>query len=356
MDKKTQPTMKAFGLIEKPEIGNIPNEIQELNLPIPQIKENEVLVQIMASALHIDDIAVAQGTAVGRFLGPKVVSNEAPFIMGSTFSGVITAIGNKVKQFKIGDEVIGIPSKTGESGSWATYRSIKQMNIRLKPIELSHKEAVSLIIAGCVAYGMILFSKVKKDDQCLVIGASGGIGSMVTQMLKAKGAIVTGLCSTRNIEMVKENGADFIIDYTKENFSEILNYQGKKMDLVFDSVGGKNLEDKSIEVLHKKGKFLTVCGPEKYIGSKKLSWGEVISMFSYIMQRSIFSKFIGPAYIFSEKAPSTTINEMLDFVIQHNIRIPFDSVIPLQLKELKDALTHLANHKVTGRIVIDMNK
>ena len=349
-------TMKAMGLLQKPKVGNIPNEIKELTFSIPKINSTEVLVKIISSTIHVDDIAMAQGTAVGRFLGPKEVSKEKPYIMGTNFSGVIEAVGNKVFQFNIGDEVIGIPNKTGEHGSWATHRCVEQKNIRLKPKELSHQEAASMIIAGCVAYGMLQFSKVKKGDQCLILGASGGIGSVITQMLKSKGAIVTGLCSTRNMEMVKANGADYVIDYTKDKFVEKLESQNKKMDLIFDLVGGKELENDSIKILQKKGKFLTVCGPEKYIGSKKLSWGKVISMFWYIMHRSLLSNIIGPAYIFSAKAPSSIIDEMLDFVIKNNIKVPFDRVIPLQIKELKEALKHLAAHKASGRIVIDVTK
>lgn len=259
-------TMKAMGLLQKPKIGDIPIEIKELTVSIPKINSTEILIEIMSSTLHVDDIA------------------------------------------------------------------------------------------GCVAYGMLLFSKVKKGDHCLVLGASGGIGSVITQMLKSKGAIVTGLCSTRNIEMVKANGADYVIDYTKDKFVEKLTSQNKIMDLIFDTVGGKELENDSIKVLQKKGKFLTVCGPEKYIGSKKLSWGKVISMFWYIIYRSLLSKIIGPAYKFSEKTPSTTIDEMFDFVIKNNIEVPIDRVIPLQIKELKEALKHLAAHKASGRIVIDVTK
>ncbi|MES0489198.1 MAG: hypothetical protein ABUK01_04350 [Leptospirales bacterium] len=115
------------------------------------------------------------------------------------------------------------------------------------------------------------------------------------------------------------------------------------------------MEHESIKVLHKKGKFLTVCGPVQYIGSNKLSWGKVMGIFWHIIHRSLLSKINGPAYQFSEKTPSTVINEMLDFVIQHDIKVPFDRVIPLKFTELKDSLQHLAAHKATGRIVIDMN-
>ncbi|MES0489199.1 MAG: NAD(P)-dependent alcohol dehydrogenase [Leptospirales bacterium] len=231
-------TMKAFGLTQKPVVGNVPNEMQELTIPIPIKNENDVVVKIISSTLHVDDIALAQGTALGRFYGPKEVSKEKPYVMGSNFSGVIIDKGEQVTEFKIGDEVIGIPSTTGEHGSWATYRCLDKKHIRLKPEELSHKEAVAMIIAGCVAYGMILYSKVKKGDQCLVLGASGGIGSVVVQMLKAKGAVVTGLCSTRNIDAVRSNGSDFIIDYQKEKFSDKLVAEKKKWTLYSTLLAG----------------------------------------------------------------------------------------------------------------------
>ncbi|WP_170146729.1 NAD(P)-dependent alcohol dehydrogenase [Maribacter vaceletii] len=359
INKKKMATtlkMKAMGLLQKPKIANIPNEIKELTVSIPKINSTEVLVKIITSTIHVDDIAVAQGTAIGRFYGPKEVSEKKPYIMGTNFSGVIEAIGKQVSQFKIGDEVIGIPNVAGEHGSWATYRCLDERNIRIKPKALSHQEAVSMIVAGCVAYGMLVSSKVKKGDHCLVLGSSGGIGSVITQMLKSKGAIVIGLCSTRNIEMVKANGVDYVIDYTKDNFVKKLTSQNKKINLVFDSVGGKELENIAIKVLHKKGRFLTVCGPEKYIGSKKLSWRKVIHMLWYIMYRSILSKIIGPRYIFSAKPPSTTINDMHAFVIKNNIKVPVDRIIPLEIKKLKEALKHLSAHKASGRIIIDMTK
>ena len=227
---KKSRTMKAFGLTQKPIVGNVPNEMQELKIPIPSVNESEVLVKILASTLHVDDIALAQGTALGRFLGPKEISKEFPYVMGSSFSGVVIAKGTQVIQFNIGDEVIGIPNKAGEHDSWATYRCVDKKDIRSKPKELSHQEVAAMVLSGCVAYGMLLYTNVQKGNSCLVLGASGGIGSVIVQMLKAKGAVVTALCSTRNIDAVKSNGADFVIDYQKEHFSEILTAQNKKMD------------------------------------------------------------------------------------------------------------------------------
>lgn len=346
--------MTAFGLLKNPKIGNVSEELKELNIAVPEINGNQVLVKIIASIIHVDDIALAQGTALGRFLGPKKINEETPYIMGSSYSGVVVGIGEGISKFKLGDEVIGIPHEKGEHGSWAEYRCVDEAYTRLKPAKLTHQEAVSALLAGCVAYGMTTYANFKEGSKCLVLGASGGIGSIVVQILKAKGAYVIALCSTRNIEVVKSLNADYIIDYTKDSFGEKLLSEKITLDYVFDSVGGKKIEKEAIKSLVNKGKFLTVCGPEKYIGSRKLSWLEVTSMFWYILQRSVLSKIKGPQYKFSEKYPSAVIDDMLELIIKHNIRVPFDRVIPFKHQELKDSLNVLAAHKATGRIVIDM--
>jgi len=346
--------MKAIGLTQKAKIGNVPNEIKELNIPIPKIKNDEVLVKIYASAFHVDEIWMTQGTAMGRFFGPKKVSKENPYIMGTTFSGVIVKKGIEVKEFNIGDEVISIPNERGEDSSWAEYRKIDQMHIMSKPKELSHKAAAATIVAGSMAFSVLLYSKTKKGDQCLVLGASGGIGMVLVQMLKAKGAFVTGVCSTRNIEAVKANGADAVIDYKKAQFQEQLLQKDKKMDVVFDCVGGRQYEKDSLQILNKNGKYITLCGPERYIGSKKLSWGRVISIIWYVFRRSIISRIRGPRYIFPLKYPSSIIRDMFEFVLSNKIKVPYDSVVSFNQKEISEALKRLADHKATGRIVLEI--
>lgn len=347
-------TMKAYALIRKPAVGSVPEEIKEITLPMPRIGKNDVLVKIHASTMHVDDIAMAQGTALGRFLGPKTVTLEKPYVMGSNFSGVVTAKGEKVSEFSEGDEVMGIPQATGENGAWAEYRAIDKKHLRLKPKEMSHEIAAATVVAGCVAYGMIRLSGVKEKEKCLVLGASGGIGSMVVQMLKARGADVTALCSARNKPAVSALGADRIINYQEEDFKEIIAGEGSGMDLVFDSVGGLELERDSLAILKRSGRFLTVCGPQKYIGSRLLSRLEVFRIIRHILYLSVSSRFNGPRYLFSEIPPGKTIDEMLRMVIDEDITIPVDRVIPFRLEQIKEGLKDLANHKATGRIVLQI--
>jgi len=352
-NKDIKKRMTAFGLIRKPKIGNIPNEILKLNVEVPVLKDGEALVKIISSTIHPDDISIPQGTALGRFLGPSKVTYEDPFIMGSNFSGIIVAVGKNVSKFKIGDNVIGIPCKTGENGSWAEYRAMNEKSLMKKPQDISHNEAAASIIAGCVAYGMLQRATPSSGDLCVVLGASGGIGSILIQMLKIKGATVIGICSTRNVETVKALGADRIVDYTRGSYSDILSKNDMHVDYVFDSVGGKLLEKDALKVLSKSGKYITVCGPVKYIGERKLSWIETFEMFSYIFSRVVGSQLIGPRYIFSDTPPEKNIKEMFEFIISNQINVLIDQVIPMEYLELKDALRLVASHKATGRVVIE---
>lgn len=177
---------------------------------------------------------------------------------------------------------------------------------------------------------------------------------MVVQMLKAKGAEVTALCSSRNIQKVTSLGADRIINYQEENFKDAITDEKNKMDLVFDSVGGIELERDSLAILKRNGRFLTVCGPQKYIGSRLLSRWEVFRFIWYVLYKSSISRLKGPKYNFSELPPEKTINDMFHMVIGNHITVPIDRVIPFEYTEMKEVLHDLNKHKATGRIVIDV--
>jgi NADPH:quinone reductase-like Zn-dependent oxidoreductase len=127
-----------------------------------------------------------------------------------------------------------------------------------------------------------------------------------------------------------------------------------KIDYVFDSVGGKDIERDTLHVLKKKGTFLTVCGPVQYIGSRKLSWVETINMFAYVIKRSIISKWSGPRYKFSEKLPRLVIEDMLNYCLKYGIKMPIDKVIDLDVEEIRSAIRYVRAHKAVGRVVIDI--
>lgn len=153
--------------------------------------------------------------------------------LGHDISGTIVKVGSRVKGYKVGDEVYTMSARTGAFGE---MQSVNYLMIAHKPESLSHLEAATVPLVGLTVWQMYILSKLEKDDTLLLNGASGGVGIAALQIAKARGAHVTAVCSTRNIDLVKELGADDVIDYTKNN----INAQSKKYDVVFDTIGVLN--------------------------------------------------------------------------------------------------------------------
>ena len=188
-----------------------------------------MVVQIKAGTLYSDDIAIAQGTALGRFLGPKHIDRNSPYIPGSSFSGIVAAVGDNVTQFKCGDAVVHALKPTGGNGAWAEYICVDEDKLVHKPEDISFQDATIAIVAGTVAYGMFRNAHIQKGDRCVIAGASGGIGTVLLQMLKAHGAYVYAVCSSRNADFVRSLGADEVIPMTKPQPLSTCNHGGFRL-------------------------------------------------------------------------------------------------------------------------------
>jgi NADPH:quinone reductase-like Zn-dependent oxidoreductase len=350
---ETASAMTAIGMTEKPAIGAVPKYLKTLLVPTPRPDRNEVAIQLRASAMHIDEIYAAQGSALGRFFGPKVVSTTSPYILGSSVSGVVVGLGEGVERFHLGDEVIAIPSEKGETGSWATYRCIAESMVMRKPSVLSHVEAAAVTMASCVAFGAIERSNVEPGARCVVVGASGAVGSMMLQFLKARGCYVTAICSASSESLVRALGADDVIDYAKDDFGDLLSERGELQDAVLDCVGGHAVEASGVAALKRRGTLVTVVGPQRYIGETKLSRWEVTKIMAHIARRMVTSKLVGPRYVFSGALPRKVVGAALSEVIEHDIRMPVHAVIPFEVGAIVAAVEALTTHRSRGRTVID---
>lgn len=214
---------------------------------VPQLKSsNEVLVKIHAASVNPLDVAMLDGYGrnvidVLRMLQYFPGSSERfPVILGRDFSGEIVAVGHGVKQFNVGDEVWGA-TLAGRQGSHAEYTTVPANIISKKPKKKSHVEAASLPYAGLTAWAGIrtvgmLSRHTTRNKRCLVLGASGGVGTFAVQLLKAWDGLVTATCSTSAVEMVSRLGADNVVDYTAPDFeAQLLN--GPRFDFILDCVG-----------------------------------------------------------------------------------------------------------------------
>jgi NADPH:quinone reductase-like Zn-dependent oxidoreductase len=218
--------------------------IAEVEKPVPG--KQEILVRIKATAVNSGDwrLRKADPFAVRFVFGWLKPSIK---ILGSVFSGVVEHVGEEVKGFKAGDLVFGHTDM--RLGSYAEYICLpEKASIALKPASISHKEAAVIPFGGVTALYFLKKARIQPGQKVLVAGASGAVGNAAVQLAKSFGAVVTGVCSTSNIALVKSVGADKVIDYTQEDF----NKNGETYDVIFDAVKAIPVF-RSLKSLNKKG-------------------------------------------------------------------------------------------------------
>ena len=211
-------------------------QLQEVPKPVPE--DGEVLVKIQAASITFGDwpLSAANQPLSGSRLGCEVAKYTVP---GKDMAGQVEAVGPKAKEFKPGDEVFGDLSASGW-GAYAEYAAVPEDALVLKPANLNFAEAAAVPESAVVALqGLRDKGQIQPGQKVLIVGASGGIGTFAVQIAKALGAEVTGVCSTRNLELVRSLGADEVIDYTQEDFSQ----NGSQYDLILATAGYRSLSD-----------------------------------------------------------------------------------------------------------------
>lgn len=223
-------------------------KVEEVENPVPAA--DEILVKVYASGINPVDRVVREGG--NDVLRPYL---KLPLILGWDTSGIVEEIGSKVTNFKIGDEVYGVPNFPG-NGSYAEYVAAKASQFALKPQSLSFNEAAAVPLTGLVAANSIFdLGKLKAGQRIFIQGASGSVGNFAVQFAKAKGAYVIGSASTNNLEFVKQLGADEVIDYKTQHFEKLL----QDIDIVFEASSVRDNKErlKSISILKEFGIFIS---------------------------------------------------------------------------------------------------
>ncbi len=210
-----------------------PDVLEFADVEKPTPADDEVLVKVVAASVNPLDWHRMRGSPYIMRLGSGLGAPNRTS-MGVDFAGTIEAVGKNVKRFKPGDEVFG-----GRSGAFAEYVAVPEDRaLVLKPANMTFEQAASVPIAAITALQALRDKgKIESGQKVLINGASGGVGTFAVQIAKSFGAEVTGVCSTRNLEMVRSIGADHVIDYKKEDYTE----SGKRYDLIIDMVGNHGL-------------------------------------------------------------------------------------------------------------------
>ncbi len=224
--------------------------LKVMDIPKPTPKDNQVLVRVHATSVNPYDWHFVRGTPYVMRLGIGLRKPKDTRI-GVDFSGTVEAVGKDVTQFKPGNEVFG-----GKGGAFAQYICISEKSVALKPANITFEEAGTLQIAAMTALqGLRNKAKIQPGQKVLINGASGGVGTYAIQIAKALGAEVTGVCSGKNVELVKSLGADHVIDYTKEDFAKT----SERYDAILDNVPNHSLSEIR-QILTPKGKYVMIGG------------------------------------------------------------------------------------------------
>ena len=288
-------------------------ELVDIDPPVP--KKGEVLIKVRAASVNPLDWRL---------------KSHRP---GVDLAGEVASIGSGVTRFKPGDAVFGLGK-----GTFAEYARARESQLAAKPESVTFEQAACLPIAGLTALqGLRDKGKLASGQKVLINGAAGGVGTFAVQIAKISGAEVTGVCSTRNVEMVRSLGADFVVDYTQQDFAQ----QTQRYDLVLDNVGNRTLSDLR-RVLTPPGRCVLIGAPKE--------WGPLLSrMFSLLVRSFILRQKL---VFFVARAKPEDLETLAGFVQTGDIHSVIDRRYPLS--NTGQAIAYVEEGHARGKVIITL--
>jgi NADPH:quinone reductase-like Zn-dependent oxidoreductase len=312
--------------------------------PVPEVGEYDVLVEVHAAGVNPIDAKIKDGDF------KLILPYRLPLIMGNDLAGVVVRVGSGVRRFTPGDEVYGRPDKD-RIGTFAEFIAVDEADLALKPRSLTMEEAASLPMVALTAWqALVERAHLKPGQKVLIHAGSGGVGTAAIQLAKHLGATVATTTSTANVDLVKDLGADVVIDYRNEDFETVLH----DYDVVLDPLGGETLE-KSLRVLWPGGMVIGISGPPDPAFAREIeaSWFLRLAMtlLSYRIRRQARRREVSFSFLFM-KASGDQLREITALVDDGVVRPVVDRVFPFD--STKEALAYVETGRAKGKVVLTL--
>jgi NADPH:quinone reductase-like Zn-dependent oxidoreductase len=316
-----------------------------VDVPEPTVGRRDVLVRVSAASINPLD----KMTRNGEF--KQLIKYKPPFVLGHDVAGVITEVGADVRDFNVGDEVYARPRDL-RIGTFAELIAINEDDVAPKPDSLTLEEAAAVPLVALAAWQILLDrADVQPGQKVLVHAGAGGLGSTVIQLAKHLGATVATTTNTTTADLARSLGADVVVDYTKQDFSQVLS----GYDLVIDSLGGENLE-KSLTVLKPGGLAIGVAGPPdagfaRQVGAPSFL-GVVMNLLSRKVRRK--AKALGVRYeFFFMQASGSQLRKLSALYDAGVLRPVIDSTFPFE--QTSEAMAYVEQGRTkAGKVVVTM--
>ena len=333
-DQKTAAPTNPMKAIVYCDYGLANLKLENIEKPTPN--DDQLLVRVRAASINPYDWHFIEGTPkIMRLMGVGL-RKPKDTQLGVDFAGTVEAVGKNVTQFKPGDEVFG-----GRGGAFAEYVCPRATRaVALKPANITFEQAASVNIAGITALQAIRDKgKVQPGQKILINGASGGVGTFAVQIAKSFGADVTGVCSTRNVDLVRSLGADHVIDYTKEDFAK----GTERYDVILDNVPNHSLSE-CRRILNANGKYVMIGGG----GPNDSRW---IGPFGRVIHALLVSPFISQKMgMMMADANQKDLTVLADMMQSGKVKPVIDRTYTLS--EVPAAIAYLEEGHARGKVVI----
>jgi NADPH:quinone reductase-like Zn-dependent oxidoreductase len=319
-----------------------PQVLELGELPVPIQGPDDLLVEVRAASVNPIDFKIRAGQT------KVVLPYKFPLILGNDLSGVVKAVGSRVTRFKPGDEIYARLDKD-RIGSFAEVALVRESAAAFKPTNITHAEAASLALVGLTCWqAFVEIARLERGQKVLVHAGSGGVGTFAIQFAHHLGAVVATTTSTRNVDLVKQLGADVVIDYKTQRFEDVCRDQ----NVVFDTLGGETLH-RSFAVTRRGGVIVSIAGVPDAKWAKAYGLNPLLVFVLGFMTRKTarLARRHGVRfeYLFM-RADGRQLAEIAKLVERGTLRPVIDKVFPLD--RIHEAMAYSESGRARGKIVI----